>query len=327
MSSTGINNSIFNLLSSSQGSTSSTGSGKTTSGDFATTLAQQMADFRMTSLTSLFGSNESTSALDWLTTNQSGQSGSNDLMSMLGMASGSNGMQGLSASGRNLSLFDPESGYQMMSTINNLEVSYKAQFAELSAMEDGVAGMEKAGENLEAVDGSMDNAAIKGKVQEFADQYNAWIARFGNSAADGSVLAGSWTAETALNELEQSVASVFNGAGNGFSGVRDLGLSIDEKTHQLTVDTAKLDAALASNKNAVVNTLDQFSANFAKSADLLNQANNVIPHQLDNLDRVIDYIADNRTDLQQEFGTGDAAKPTDAVSQALAAYNRMLGKA
>lgn len=304
MSANGINTSIFKQLHSTQGNTSTTSTSNASSGDFASTLAQQMASFQLTSLTSLFGGSEASSALDLLATDSASQ--------------------GLSASGRNLSLFDPESGYRMMSTINNLDVNFKAQFAELSALEDGVTSMEQAGEKLSAVDDSMDNAGIKSQVQAFADQYNAWIARFGDSTADGKVLAGSWTAETALNELEQSVGSLFNGANDGFSGLRDLGLSIDQKTKQLTVDTAKLDAALASNKTGVVNTLDEFSANFSKSADLLNDADNIIEHQLDNLDRAIDYITDHQSDLQQEFGTGDAARPSDSISQALAAYNRMF---
>ena len=56
---------------------------------------------------------------------------------------------------------------------------------------------------------------------------------------------------------------------------------------------SKLDAALASNKDGAISTIQEFIANFAKSAELLNSANNFIPNRLANLDRVIDYITDN----------------------------------
>ena len=75
----------------------------------------------------------------------------------------------------------------------------------------------------------------------------------------------------------------------------------------------------------MIDTVQQFSANFAKSAELLNSSNNFIPNRLDNLDRVIDYIAENKTSLQAEFGLGDTARPSATVSKALAAYNRIYG--
>lgn len=327
--------SIFSLLQSSRSSASpqstgvSQGRGKEPlAGGFSASLAEQMASFRMNSLSSLFGDGDANSGLDLLSGAQSTPGVSGDLFSLLGRSSTpGREIQGLSSSGRNLSLSDPESGYRLMSTINSLDVTYKAQFAELSEMRSGVAGMEQAGEDLAAVDGAMDSAGIKAKVQEFVGKYNAWIGRFDASVERDGVLAGSWTAETALHELEQNVESIFNGAKDGFAGLRDLGFSIDQGTNLLTVDTAKLDAALAGNKTGAVNALDEFSANFAKSADLLNAADNVLPRQLANLDRVIDYIGDHRPALQQEFGRGDAAQPSDKVSKALDAYKRMFSGA
>lgn len=331
MSPTGINPSIFSLLQSTRSSSATQSLSATqartkepAAGDFSASLAQQMASFQMNSLTALFGAKPAASGLELLAGGNADPA-SGDLLSLLGQSSGVDPeSSGLSASGRNLSLFDPESGYRMMSTINNLDVSFKAQFAELSAMRDSVAGMEEAGEALAVVDGAMDTGAIKARVTEFVGQYNAWIGRFDASTGRDGVLAGSWTARTAQHELEQSVTSIFNGAKDGFSGLRDLGLRIDQKSNLLTVDSAKLDAALASNKTGAVNTLDEFSANFAKSADLLNAADNVIPNQLANLDRAIDYIAEHQASLQQEFGRGDAASPAGYVKQALDAYHRML---
>ena len=101
-------------------------------------------------------------------------------------------------------------------------------------------------------------------------------------------------------------------------------MSIDQTTNLASLDTSKLDAALANNKNGVINTIQEFSANFAKSAGLLNSVNNFIPNRLANLDRVIDYIFDNKPALQAEFGLGDPARPSTPVAKALAAYNQIF---
>ena len=61
--------------------------------------------------------------------------------------------------------------------------------------------------------------------------------------------------------------------------------------------------------------------NFIKSAGLLTSVSNFIPNRLANLDRVIDYISENKTSLHAEFGLGDPAKMSDKVAKALAAYN------
>ena len=102
--------------------------------------------------------------------------------------------------------------------------------------------------------------------------------------------------------------------------MRDLGLTIDQSTNLASLDLSRLDAVLASNKTGALNTIQEFSVNFARSAELLNSPNNFIPNRLGNLDRVIDYIADNKSSLQAEFGLGDMAKPSAQVSKALANY-------
>jgi flagellar capping protein FliD len=169
----------------------------------------------------------------------------------------------------------------------------------------------------------MDDATIKAKLQDFADKYNAWIERFDPTVGTNGLLAGTQAAEISLYELEQSVENIFNGAASGFRGLNDLGFSIDPYSNLLSIDLAELDAALAKSKNGALDTVQQFAANFAKSAELLNSSNNFIPNRLNNLDRVIDYITDNKTSLQAEFGLGDAARPSAEVSKALAVYNKI----
>ena len=336
MSPLAIASTLFGLFQSSgSGSTAQsnqTGSGRhnaAESGDFSSSLALRMAGAKSQSINILLGSalggKKASSGTDFLTRLSGAQSGSQlgatDPLSLLGL---STTPQGLSPSGRNLSLFDPESAYRMMSVINAKDVTYKAQFSELSEMETLVSGMQQAGQALGGVSALMDNEAIESQLQAFAAKYNDWVTRFDGTVKNNGLLAGTQAAEISLYELEQSVKNIFNGAKDGFHGMRDLGLNIDPNTKLATLDTSQLFSALGTNKTGAINALHEFGANFAKSAELLNSANNFIPNRLGNLDRVIDYITDHRSSLQAEFGLGDPAKPSAQVAKALAAYNQIL---
>lgn len=336
MSPLAIASTLFGLFQSSgSGSTAQsnqTGSGRhnaAESGDFSSSLALRMAGAKSQSINILLGSalggKKASSGTDFLTRLSGAQSGSQlgatDPLSLLGLSTTT---QGLSPSGRNLSLFDPESAYRMMSVINTKDVTYKAQFSELSEMGTLVSGMQQAGQALGGVSALMDNEAIESQLQAFAAKYNDWVTRFDGTVKNNGLLAGTQAAEISLYELEQSVKNIFNGAKDGFHGMRDLGLNIDPNTKLATLDTSQLFAALGTNKTGAINALHEFGANFAKSAELLNSANNFIPNRLGNLDRVIDYITDHRSSLQAEFGLGDPAKPSAQVAKALAAYNQIL---
>ncbi len=325
MSPFSIASTLFSLLSSVSSSTStpSTASSGVTTGsatDFSSAL--RVASIKAQSVSDLLGSvSGSSSASDGLNFLSGGSAaGGSDPLSQFGMSTTT---QGLSASGRNLSLYDPESAYKMMSLINNADVTYKAQYSELSAMDSAVAGMQQAGQTLGPTSTAMDSASVKAQLQTFADNYNGWIKRFEPTVQSNGVLAGTQAAQVSLHELEQSVENPFNGAANGIRGLQDIGFNIDPNTHLASLDTNKLDAALATNAQGVVNTIDQFSANFAKSAELLDSANNFIPNQLANLNGAINYIGNNTASLQAEFGSGDPAKPSAQIAKALAAYNQM----
>ncbi|MBS1198193.1 MAG: hypothetical protein H6R18_1978 [Proteobacteria bacterium] len=234
-------------------------------------------------------------------------------------------VNGLSATGRNTALFDPESAYNMMSLINNNDVIYKAQFSQLNEMKSYLSGMQVNGKSLGNISASTSNDDIKTQLQNFASQYNEWRQHFDEEMQSDGLLAGTQAAQVARYELDQSIKNIFNGAADGIRGLSDLGFSIDPNTKLATFDSAKLDSVLASNKTGAVNALQQFSANFARSAELLISKGNFILNRLDNLDRVIDYFADNKTALQAEFGLGDPVKPTGQVAKALASYNQTYG--
>ena len=307
MSALGIARSVLGLLSSSRENSAPSPGRSGSDGDFSASLALQMASLR-------------SSALDALTGQSSGIGG---LSAVSGLSGISGASTGLSPLGRNLALFDPESGYRMMTEINRRDTDYKAQYAELSDMEKAVASLQQAGQRLAGLAGG-DAAALKGELQSFTSAYNDWVSRFDIKVRSGGTLAGTQAAEVSLNELRFSIEDRFNGAAYGMHGLDDLGVSIDPLTHVATFDAARFDAAVAGNRDGVLATLRDFGGNFAKSAGMLVSDNNFLHNRLANLDRAIGYIDSNRTSLQAEFGLGDPAKPSAQVQRALDAYQRMV---
>lgn len=279
-------------------------------------LLLSIANLRSQTLTSLMdrGTGDSSSFDSILSQIQSG----NDATSTTATAP-------TATNGRNTTLRDPESAYAMMTEINRRDVAYKAQYTELGEMRSYLPQEQEAARQLNALEGTDDNATIKTKLQDFAAKYNAWVDRFGPDVQKGGVLEGTQAAEVPLYELEQVVQNPFLGAMDGFRGLKDLGISIDPQTDRMTLDTAKLDTALASNKQGVVNTLDNFSDNFASSAKLFASDGNFIGNRLANLGGAISYINSNVEAWRQEFGSGDGAKPKELVADALSAYNKTFG--
>lgn len=282
-------------------------------------LALNMANFRTQVLGSLMdlGSDSASSFGDIMSLLQG--KGDNSLT-----APDSNALLGGSSSSAELltNLGAPGSAYAMMTRINGLEVGYKAQFSELSQMDAYLPRMAEAAQQLgkTAVTGSGDSIAAR--LQDFAAQYNAWIQRFSPDVQRGGVLANTQAAELPLYELDQVIESSFIGAKDGFRGLADFGINIDSTTGLMSLDSVRLDAVLASNKQAVVDAVGEFSAKFAASANLLASDDNVIQHWLNNLHGAISYIDGNVGSWQQEFGSGDAASPRGKIAEALAAYNQ-----
>jgi len=233
-----------------------------------------------------------------------------------------NGINGLTPTGRNMTLFDPESAYRMMTVINNDDVLYQAQFAELSQMRAYVFHMQDVSQSLSDISMSSVNEAIKTQLQNFVSEYNNWINKITPDIQQGGMLADTQAAQASQFELEQNINNRLFGAKGGVHGLSDLGISISPTTHLASLDAAKLDSILISNKQGVVDTMQEFSRNFTKSASLLNADNNFILKQLDNLSRAIHYISDNKDDWKKEFGIGSAAKPIGQVAQALAVYQQ-----
>ena len=295
-----------------------------TGSDFLAQLQERLADFKSQTLGTLISTamsdNGSRGVSDFAALLGGGDSTSNPVTALLAQA-GAAGTQ--PASGRNAALFDPESAYQMMTDINSRDVGYRAEFAEMTDMGAYVATMQQEAAKLGSIDGATVSADIRSRLNEFVAAYNDWIDRFDEVLANGGLLAGTHAATVSQWELEQSVENIFNGAGSGVRGMGELGLTIDPVTNMASLDTAKLDTVLADNTSGAVSAIREFSGHFARSAELLNSSGNFIPNRMDNLSRVIDYLNENMSALQAEFGLGDAARPSGDVARALAAYNAM----
>lgn len=316
-SSTNFNFALLNQLGKDSKSGSSATERRADAGSFSATLSLRLAEFKSQTFSTLMstalGADAAANSADF-----NALLGSQGETSAPGAAIG-----GLSPTGRNTSLFDPDSAYSMMSVINNKDVTYKAQFSELSEMKSELIEMQAHGQDLGEIGAASDNASIKAQLAQFANEYNEWTRRFDEDMQSGGLLADTQAAQVARYELKQSIENIFFGvADGGVRGMGELGLRIDPVSKLASLDTARLDTLLASNKSGVVATVREFGENFAKSAELLNSEGNFIPNRLNNLDRVIDYIDHNKAALQAEFGLGDSAKPTGLVARALAAYQQ-----
>ena len=283
-------------------------------------IVLNIANFRTQMLQSLMdlGDDASSSFADIMSRLQGG---SDNALTAPNLNAAVGGNAGLSSAGRNMTLSDPESAYTMMTRINVLDVAYKAQYSELSQMDAYLPRIEEAAQRLGKIASSDANEGIKTMLQDFAQQYNAWLQRFKPDLQSSGVLANTQAGEIPLYELDQVIENPFIGAKNGFHGLADLGINIDANSGLMSVNTSQLDAALASNKQAVVDAVNEFSAKFAASAHLLASDDNLIQHRLNNLGGAISYIDGNVGSWQAEFGSGDAANPVGEIARALAAYN------
>lgn len=298
--------------------------------DFSSALKLQMAGIQSQTLNALAstapGSGKASGGASFADILGAGKtSGHSALDALLGSTASISGTNGISATGRNMARFDPESAYRMMTNINARAVAYKAESSEMGDMKAYVSSLQQEAIKLGGIDASSGSEEIRARVQAFADAYNGWMQRFGSELKDGGLLAGTQAARVAQWELEQSVANPFHGTKDGLRGMASLGLSIDPVTKQATIDNARLDAALANGKTAAIGALHEFTSHFAKAAELLNSAGNFIHNRLDNLSRVIGYIDSNLASLQAEFGLGDPAKPSGQLAKALANYNATHG--
>ena len=179
--------SLFDLLASTSSSSKSTPiGGQSFSNELKTRLAELQSGAFQTLLSNT-GTSSSTSGhsiIDFLAGTSAGSS-------LPGLGGVSGLTAGLTGNGFNLSLSDPASAFAMMTKINSLDATYKAQFAELSEM-GGAVGLSIASESA-LVAGLVMGIMIIPFVSSLSDDI---ITAVPNSLREGSYGLGATKSET-----------------------------------------------------------------------------------------------------------------------------------
>ncbi|MGZ5818080.1 MAG: hypothetical protein ACXWJD_04970 [Burkholderiaceae bacterium] len=284
----------------------------------ASDLSLNVRQFKAQALQSLFSS-DSPNKNDLL----SSTSGINDIFeSMLAAAKTPNSPTSTAPTSLDAMPAFSLPGQNVVTIINRADVSFKAQFSELSALKSTLAHEDESAQQLAGLDEKSSSADIKSKLMKFVADYNAGVNRFAPDVAQGGVLENSQEAERARFATRRDIADPLVGAMDGLrSGMSALGVTVDPKTGLASIDETQLDNVLAQDTDQDVHTIVDFAKQFAQTTATLNSTGNAQDKQLTNLDRAIHWIADNRTSVAQEFGPGAAATPNDAFAHAAAAYS------
>ncbi len=215
-------------------------------------------------------------------------------------------------------------GQNMVTVLNRVEVTFKAQFSELGEMRHSLVAEQAAAKRLGKLTADSTTADIKAEIAHFVDTYNAGVNRFAPAVDKGGILEGSWEAQRARFATRRDIDYVLNGAEKGIKGdLAKLGITTDPKTGLASVDHVKLDGALAADQRLVVGAVTAFAGTFDTTVDFLNAKGHSQQRQMSNLDRAVNWIDDNRASVQKEFGPGAAATPNEAFAKAAANYDRM----
>lgn len=215
-------------------------------------------------------------------------------------------------------------GQNMVTVLNRVEVTFKAQFSELGAMRKSLVQEQQAAQKLHTLTVQTPDADIKAALADFVASYNAGVERFTPAVAKGGILEGSWEAERARFATQRDINYILNGSEAGLKGgLAALGISADPKTGLASIDQTQLDAALVKNKGNVVAALTSFATTFSDTVGALNAADHAQARQMANLDRAVHWIDDNKAAVKEEFGPGAAATPNGAFAKAAALYDEM----
>jgi len=123
---------------------------------------------------------------------------------------------------------------------------------------------------------SKDSAATKQLLQDFVAAFNALntksnqLTTFNATTKVAGDLQGDATAVRLANTVRQQLNTIVSGADTSFDTLAELGITSDAKTGALSLDSAKVDAAIA----AAPNTLSRFFAGSSGFATLVTNALN-----------------------------------------------------
>ncbi len=217
-------------------------------------------------------------------------------------------------------------GQNMVTVLNRVEVTFKAQFSELGEMRHSLVAEQAAAKKLAGITADSSSADIKAALAHFVETYNAGVNRFAPAVDKGGILEGSWEATRARFATRRDIDYILNGSEKGIKGdLARLGITTDPKSGLATIDAARLDGELARDKGHVAAALTAFADTFVTTVDFLNKAGHGQQRQMANLDRAVNWIGENKADVEKEFGPGKAATPNEAFAKAAALYDAMAG--
>ncbi|MEJ7807652.1 MAG: flagellar filament capping protein FliD, partial [Telluria sp.] len=215
-------------------------------------------------------------------------------------------------------------GQNMVTVLNRVEVTFKAQFSELGEMRHSLVAEQAAAKQLTGLSADSSSADIKAGIDHFVQTYNAGVNRFAPAVDKGGILEGSWEAGRARFATQRDISYILNGSEVGIKGdLAKLGITTDPKSGLAMVDNAKLDGALAKDKGHVAASVTAFANTFVTTVDFLNAKGHSQQRQMANLNRAVTWIGDNKASVQKEFGPGAAATPNEAFAKAAALYDEM----
>lgn len=215
-------------------------------------------------------------------------------------------------------------GQNMVTVLNRVQVSFKAQYSELDQLKTTLIGEQVAAGRLAAMDATTSDADIKSRLAEFVTTYNAGVKRFAPELATGGILEGSWEATRAHFAAEREISYLLTGSEVGVKGgLASMGITTDRKTGLASIDESMLDASLAKDKGKAVFAIQDFGKAFVAMVDSLTAADHAQLRQMENLNRAVQWIDVNRAAVQKEFGPGAAATPNEAFARAAARYDQI----
>lgn len=215
-------------------------------------------------------------------------------------------------------------GQNMVTVLNRVEVTFKAQFSELGEMRHSLITEQAAAKKLSRLNAESSSADVKAELARFVETYNAGVNRFAPAVDKGGILEGSWEAARARFATQRDISYVLNGSEAGIKGdLAKLGISTDPKTGLAAIDNATLERELATDKRHVVASITAFANTFVTTVDFLNAKGHSQQRQMANLNRAVNWIDENKDDVEKEFGPGAAATPNDAFAKAAALYDVM----
>ena len=215
-------------------------------------------------------------------------------------------------------------GQNMVTVLNRVEVTFKAQFSELGEMRHSLIAEQAAAKKLSGLTAQSSSADIKAELARFVDTYNAGVNRFAPAVDKGGILEGSWEAARARFATQRDISYILNGSEAGIKGdLAKLGITTDAKTGLAQIDATLLDGALAKDHGHVMASITAFANTFVTTVDFLNAKGHSQQRQMDNLNRAVNWIDDNKDDVEKEFGPGAAATPNEAFAKAAALYDVM----